>query len=290
VAISNPIGIVLRSWFLLPLCLVVGLFQALCVTDPSGPNHTGLQVKVQPHSIRLPIADATDNRFVRLSTSDGLSQTKADHIVQDDQGFIWFGTRYGLYRFDGYAFKIFLRDTANPKSLDGVVVRSLFKDHDGALWVECDRSLNKFDRTTETFTPHPIPAADHISQDAAGMLWIISPGAGLSGLDPVSGRIYHYTHDPNDPSSLSNTSLSYCSEDKKGTFWVASAGPLDEFDRRAGKVTKHILLPGVPGGFKFYEDRFGVFLIFHRPPNALAALDGMSNTLTYYAFPRRERP
>jgi ligand-binding sensor domain-containing protein/signal transduction histidine kinase len=264
------------------------VFQALAAADPSGPIDTGLQVKVEPRAIRLPIADATENRFVRLSASDGLLQTKADHIVQDDQGFMWFGTRYGLYRYDGYAFKVFARDAGNPKSLDGVVVKSLFKDRDGVLWVGCDRSLNKLDRTTETFTPYPIRAADHITQDAAGMLWITSPGAGLYGLDPASGRMYHYSHDPTDPSSLSNTSLSYCGEDREGNFWVASDGHLDEFDRRAGKVTKRILLPQAPGGFKFYEDRFGVFWIFHGPPNTLAALDRKSNTLTYYAFPKRE--
>jgi signal transduction histidine kinase/ligand-binding sensor domain-containing protein len=236
----------------------------------------------------LPIVSATDNRFVRLSTFEGLSQTKADHIVQDDQGFMWFGTRYGLYRYDGYAFKVFVRDAGNPNSLDGVVVKSLFKDRDGALWVGCDQSLNKFDWTTETFTRYPIPAAEHITQDAAGMLWITSPGNGLYGLDPASGRIRHYSHDPNDPSSLSSMSLSYCGEDKSGTFWVASDGHLDEFDRRAGKVTKHILLPEAPGGFKFYEDRFGAFWIFHGPPNTLAVLDRKTNTLTYYAFPKRE--
>src|SRR4051794_4356417 len=149
------------------------------MADQAGPNHAELQAKVNPRSIRLPIMDATDNRFVRLSTSEGLSQTKADHIVQDDQGFMWFGTRYGLYRYDGYAVKVFVRDAAHPNSLDGVVVKSLFKDRDGALWVGCDQSLNRFDRTTETFTRYPVPAADQITQDDTGMLWIISPGNGL---------------------------------------------------------------------------------------------------------------
>jgi signal transduction histidine kinase/ligand-binding sensor domain-containing protein len=208
--------------------------------------------------------------------------------VQDDQGFMWFRTRYGLYRYDGYAFKVFVRDAGNPNSLDGVVVKSLFKDRDGALWVGCDQSLNKFDRTTETFTRYPIPAADHITQDAAGTLWITSLGRGLYRLDPASQQIRHYLQDPNDPSSLSSMSLSYCGEDKSGTFLVASNRHLDEFDRRAGKVTKHILLPEAPGGFQFYEDRFGAFWIFGATPTTLAVLDRKTNTLTYYAFPKRE--
>jgi ligand-binding sensor domain-containing protein len=135
----------------------------------------------------------------------------------------WFGTRWELYRYDGYVFKVFVRDAGNPNSLDGIGVRALFKDRDGALWVGCDQSLNKFDQTMETFTRYPIPLATHITQDTAGLLWVTTLG-GLYRLDPASGEIQHYSHDPNDPSSLSSKNLSYCGEDKRGTFWVASNG------------------------------------------------------------------
>jgi signal transduction histidine kinase/ligand-binding sensor domain-containing protein len=139
----------------------------------------------------------------------------------------------------------------------------------------------------ETFTRYPIPLATHITQDTAGLLWVTTLG-GLYRLDPASGEIQHYSHDPNDPSSLSSKNLSYCGEDKSGTFWVASNGGLDEFDRKSGKVTRHIILPDVSGGFEFYEDRLGVFWIFHGSPNALAVFDRKTNTLTRYAFPKGE--
>jgi len=272
---------------LLCLGLVAGAFPSVCVADRSALRQAGSQVAVNPQSIRLPIVDATDNRFVRLSTAQGVSQIKVDQIAQDDEGFMWFGTRYGLYRYDGYSFKVFVHDPGNPNSLDGVVVNALFKDRDGVLWAGCDQSLNRFDRTTETFKQYPIPFASHITQDTAGILWLASRN-GLYRLDPASGRIQRYSYDPNDPTSLSSNYLSYCGEDKRGAFWVASNGHLDEFDRRAGKVTRHILLPEARYGFSFYEDRFGVFWIFHSSPNALAVFDREANTLTHYAFPERE--
>jgi ligand-binding sensor domain-containing protein/signal transduction histidine kinase len=276
-----------RLWLLLCLWLVGGVLPSVCVGGQPTPHHGGSQVNIDPQPIRLPIIDATDNRFLRLSTADEVSQTKVDHIVQDNEGFLWFGTRWGLYRYDGYAFKVFVRDAGNPNSLDGIDVRALFKDRDGALWVGCDQSLNKFDQTMETFTRYPIPLATHITQDTAGLLWVTTLG-GLYRLDPASGEIQHYSHDPNDPSSLSSKNLSYCGEDKSGTFWVASNGGLDEFDRKSGKVTRHIILPDVSGGFEFYEDRLGVFWIFHGSPNALAVFDRKTNTLTRYAFPKGE--
>jgi ligand-binding sensor domain-containing protein len=285
--ISDPIRLSLRPWLLLCLWSVCGGVPALCVAGRPAPHYAELQVSIAPEPVRLPIVDATDNRFLRLSTAEGMSQTKVDHMLQDNEGFMWFGTRYGLYRYDGYAFKIFVRDPGNPNSLDGIVVRALFKDREGALWVACDQSLNKFDEKTETFTRYPIPLATHITQDTAGLLWLATHG-GLYRLDPASGRIQRYSHDPNDPSTLSSSDLSYCGEDKEGRFWVASIGALDEFDRRAGKVMRRNILPDVLGGFEFYEDRFGTFWISRSSPNPLAVFDRKSNTLTRYAFPERD--
>ena len=230
----------------------------------------------------MPVVDAKDIRFSRLSTDEGLSQTKVSQVVQDDQGFMWFGTQYGLNRYDGYHFKLFVHDPRNPNSLSGAYIRTLFKDRNGALWVGCDQFLNKFNRTTETFTRYPVPFVNDISQDRAGTLWLASV-TGLYSLDPGSGTIRHYSHNPNDPSSLGDD-VKASRQDKEGRFWVVNSGHLDEFDRRTGKVTRHIPIPGAPLGFGFYEDRFGVFWIFHDNPNALSVFDPKKNTLTNYSF------
>ncbi len=238
---------------------------------------------VEPRPISLPVVDGKGIRFTRLSTDEGLSQTKVNNIVQDDQGFMWFGTQYGLNRYDGYNFKLFVHDPGNPNSLSGVYVDSLFKDRDGALWVGCDQFLNKFNRANETFTRYPVPFVTQISQDGAGVLWLATPN-GLYGLDPATGLIRRYSHNPSDPSSLSSDQVKSTGEDKEGRFWVATIGYLDEFDRKAARVTRHIPIAGAPAGFGFYEDRFGALWIFHDSPNALSVFDRKTNTLTNYSF------
>jgi len=255
------------------------------ITAPAG---TVPQASVGPRPIQLSIVDGTDIRFARVSTADGLSQTKVGQIVQDDQGFMWFGTQYGLNRYDGYTFKVFIHDPGNPNSLNGVYIRSLFKDRDGTLWVGCDQFVNKFDPATETFTRYPVPFASHISQDGAGVLWLAT-STGLYELDRATGRIRRYSHDPNDPSSLSGDVITMSGEDKGGRFWVANTKGLDELDRRTGKVTLHIPLPG-DWTFSFYEDRFGIFWIFNLSRNALAVFDRKTNTLTRYSFYKGEPP
>src|SRR5580700_698287 len=191
-ALSDQMRLKPRLWLHLCLWLSCGTLPSLCAAYQPTPHNTDLQVSVAAQPITLPIVDAQDNRFLRLSTSEGISQTKVDSIVQDNQGFMWLGTRFGLYRYDGYTFKLFVHDAGNPTSLDGVVVRALFKDRDGVLWVACDQSLNKFDHTTETFKRYPIPLVSHIIQDTAGLLWLTTSG-GLYCMDPVSGLIQRYS-------------------------------------------------------------------------------------------------
>ena len=93
------------------------------------------QTRINPGTIKLPIVDGADMRFARLSTSTGLLQTKIAQIVQDDQGFLWFGTQYGLIRYDGYSLRAFVNDPKDPHSLNGVQVDALFKDQIGRAHV-----------------------------------------------------------------------------------------------------------------------------------------------------------
>jgi hypothetical protein len=114
------------------------------------------QAQAEPRTIILPVVDGKGLRFTRLSTDEGLSQTRVIQIVQDDLGFMWFGSQYGLNRYDGYTFKVFKHEPGRTSSLSGVFIYSLFKDRTGTLWVGCDEFLDKFDPVTETFTHYRI--------------------------------------------------------------------------------------------------------------------------------------
>jgi PAS domain S-box-containing protein len=258
-----------------------------------GPVDLGAvrQARVDPRTITLPVVDGKGIRFTRLSTDEGLSQTKVSQIVQDDQGFMWFGSQFGLNRYDGYRFKVFKHEPGRTNSLSGVFISSLFKDRSGSLWIGCDEFLDKFDPLTETFTHYRIDTKDaqgetvpvtHISQDHMGMLWLAT-SRGLYRFDPSSGGIIRYRHDPNDPFSLSSDEIKATGEDKTGTFWVGTSEGLDAFDRATGKVTLHAPLHERTE-MSFYEDRFGVLWIFHSTGAGLAAFDRKTNTLTPYSF------
>jgi signal transduction histidine kinase/ligand-binding sensor domain-containing protein len=246
-------------------------------------NSTVPEATIIPRLTRLPIVDGYDVRFARFYNVEGPSISNVGPFVQDDQGFIWFGTPNSLNRFDGFTFKVFTHDPENPKSIGGSYVHALFKDRNGTLWAGSSQYLNRFDSQAETFSRFPVPSVYHISQDKSGTLWLSTP-TGLYALDPSSGRIRRFSHDPGDPASLESNDIKSTGEDKEGIFWVATSEGLDSFDRNIGKVTLHIPVHEASFPFSFYEDRFGVFWIYHVSGNPLAVFDRKTNTLTEFSF------
>src|SRR6201993_4551903 len=133
----------------LAVLLLVPL-RALAWASAGGSADTpSLDSPVDIETIRLPVVEGKDIRFARISSSQGLSQVRVSDIVQDDQGFIWFGTWNGLNRYDGYHFKVFKHDPERQESLSGVFIYSLFKDRAGTIWVGTDQFLDRFDRLAQ---------------------------------------------------------------------------------------------------------------------------------------------
>ncbi|MBD3306154.1 hypothetical protein GF339_07185, partial [candidate division KSB3 bacterium] len=83
-------------------------------------------------------------QFEHLRFEGELWQGKVYDIVQDAQGFIWFGTRNGLYRYDGYTLQKYQHDPNDPTSISGNRIRALHEDRQGNLWIGLiDGGLNR---------------------------------------------------------------------------------------------------------------------------------------------------
>jgi len=72
-------------------------------------------------------------RFQRLSVRQGLPQAQVTCTLQDQQGFMWFGTEEGLSRYDGHHFVNFSHDPNDPSSLSHNTVKALLEDRAGNL-------------------------------------------------------------------------------------------------------------------------------------------------------------
>ena len=246
----------------------------------------------RPYIDRIPILEGRDIRFRKLHNPQNLSRVRVESIVQDTQGFMWFGTWNGLNRYDGYKFKLFKHEASDPKSLSGVYVYALFKDHSGNLWVGTEGFVDRFNPDTESFTHYRLDQSatnrlssvvNHISEDLSDQLWV-STRNGLFRLDPNSGELKNYIHDRADPSTLASNEIKTSGEDRHGNFWVATSRTLDEFDRQTGKVKRHVQVGESGVGLWFHEDRFGVFWVIYGSLGYIATLDRETNRLTRFDY------
>ena len=264
----------------------VGLFAAACSLGVCAELHQSGRL------VQLPVVDGNDLRFNQLHPPQDQLQDEVNRIVQDDQGFMWFGTSDGLRRYDGYGFRAYRHNPKDPNSISGSTVYSLFKDRSGRLWVGSDAFLDLFDPATDKFTHFSGPGTAGIDslvldvhQDRKGILWVASY-QGLYRVDPTNWQTVRYRHQSDDPASLSSNLVKATFEERDGTFWVVTERGLDLFDRDTGKVTRHIsLMNGVePLRISLFQDHAGALWAIFSSKNGLALVDRAANKVTQYSF------
>lgn len=173
--------------------------------------------------------------FDRLSLTDGLSQATLPTIFQDKQGFMWFGTRDGLNRFDGYEFKVFQHDPNDPESISLNDISSVVQDQDGYIWIGTyGGGLNRLDLNTMKFkhyrhnreNPNSLSfdGVTKVLLDSKGELWVGTYEQGLNRFNRETGEFVHLLHDPRDATSLSSNVVWDLFEDSRGRIWVTTLG------------------------------------------------------------------
>jgi ligand-binding sensor domain-containing protein/signal transduction histidine kinase len=205
-------------------------------------------------------------RFERLSIEQGLSQQSVLTILQDRRGFMWFGTQAGLNRFDGYRVTVYRNDPNDPDSIPDNYVLASYEDEGGRLWFGTKGGLTRFDHATGKFVRFAAPgqgpqagaripgkpgteapyagnrAVLAIQPAPGGGLWLAT-GDGLQYLDPASGRLRAYRHDPADPRTLRDNRVNALALDGRGHLWIGTAAGLDRLVPGADRFDHHDLDP-----------------------------------------------
>ncbi|MEO8763735.1 MAG: two-component regulator propeller domain-containing protein, partial [Ginsengibacter sp.] len=202
---------------------------------------------------------------------NSLSNNRVPCFDIDSSGVIWAATYGdGLDKFDPErnSFTHFRHNMLDESSLSDDTVYSILRDHLGILWVGTYNGLDMLDEKKGKFTHFKNIPGDpsslsfkrvwHLYEDRQGTLWVgcgspfLTLGekpedGGLNRFDRSTGKFTRYLNDPGDSNTIANNKVRAIYEDRKGNFWVGSAGDgLHIMDRKTGRFTHYNYDPAHP--------------------------------------------
>jgi ligand-binding sensor domain-containing protein/signal transduction histidine kinase/CheY-like chemotaxis protein len=180
--------------------------------------------------------------FNTLDVEDGLSQNSVLSITQDAKGYLWFGTRHGLNKYDARTFKVFKTEKGDSTISANYIV-SLYTDQLHTLWAgtangglnRYNPELNIFEHIslkTATVTEDSNICVNVIYQDSKGRLWVGTANA----LNLLTGRkegTFTSFTTASHPGLAGNNIHSIC-EDHEGNVWIGTSSGLSRLTNEKG--------------------------------------------------------
>lgn len=164
--------------------------------------------------------DTVHYYFRTVDIRNGLSQNSVNQIFQDKKGFMWFGTKDGLNRYDGLSFHIYNNENSN---LGRNFITALYEDAKGNIWVGTDGGVFIYNPVLDSFTSFNLTSdkgtiirdfVTMIRSDKQNNVWISVENQGLFCYSSGEKLLKNYLHD----SGLANVTRFWMNGD---TFWLA---------------------------------------------------------------------
>lgn len=199
-------------------------------------------------------AQTNQLKFERFTVERGLSQSSVFSIAQDSLGFIWFGTKDGLNRYDSREFKVFKHKATDTTSISSSVnINVLLTDSKGNLWAGTQEGLNRYVPETNSFI--------------------------------------RYLNVPGDKNSLSNNTIRSLYEDKQGNLWVGTENGLNRLI--AGKRFERFFCKGSSGSGVIHPTIKAIYrdsknLLWVGTSNGLASMDFKNGSCKIKAYFHQE--
>lgn len=215
------------------------------------PNILALLIGLTACISPVPAQDQ-DLKFQRYTVLDGLSTGYIHCILQDQRGFMWFGTDMGLNRFDGYTFKTYLADEDDPNSLNDNLITTIIEDSKGRLWIGSSSikgGLHMYNRDKDNFIrilPDPDRPANpgeniirSIAEDGGGNVWLAT-NDGMKMFAPDLGTAGFTFSDvkADFPSDLITGTVDILFIDTRDNMWLGTSNGLYLFNRKTDQINQ----------------------------------------------------
>lgn len=191
-----------------------------------------------------------------MNKTMGLSSDRIIAIAEDESGFAWIGTDFGLNRFDGTKVKTFVHQDNDSTTIMSNYVLDIFPDPgNGVMWVGTTKGISAFDPQSQTFKNYyhdpknpnsPFErSAYHIYKDSQGDIWIAFKRGGILKYRPKTDDFQRFLclEDVNkDNPEACEFSAVWIDEDpqQNNILWIATADGLTRFDKKTGQGHNYI--------------------------------------------------
>lgn len=176
-------------------------------------------------------------------------------IVQDKQGFMWFGGANGMARYDGYNLVFYKHEDGVAGTVSHSYINHMMVAQDGSLWVGTQSGLNLYDPETDTFetflhqsdSPYGRSVNDvrYIFEDSRNHIWLGTRG-GLNRFYPEDGAFTRYFYDVY-PEGKGDSVVWAIVEDKEGIMWIGNhTSGLSRFDPKNNRFRHYRHEPDNP--------------------------------------------
>ncbi|MBB6501239.1 hybrid sensor histidine kinase/response regulator transcription factor [Pedobacter cryoconitis] len=193
-----------------------------------------------------------------------LNSNRIVALLHDRQGRFWIGTRASGIHLYNEGSDNFSHFYGRHPEHDLKVVRTLFQDSKGNVWMACGSGtyilepnttqVKRFKTNDERMLLDDI---NFIQEDSRGYIWLGGYESGLIRYMPVRKTIRAFTKDDGLPSNVVLGML----EDDKGNLWISTDNGLSKFDRE--KFKTYTVRDGLPGNVfnynSFFKDSRGEF-------------------------------
>ncbi|MEN0055717.1 MAG: two-component regulator propeller domain-containing protein [Mucilaginibacter sp.] len=205
-------------------------------------------------SAKATLAQILHFKFTHINISQGISNSTIETIYQDSKGYMWFGTRDGLNRYDGYQVKVFKNQPNDPKSISNNFIKCIYEDAYHNLWIGTTNGLNRFNpykNTFERYKHNPLNKEsisgndiNCLYTDKRGTLWVGTNGGGLSRFDFSSNQFKHFEQPGKQSINLDTIEVNHLFEDSKNNFWLATDKGVSLLNRDNGQLQTRFNING----------------------------------------------
>ena len=235
-----------RQYSLLPDIKVQSLYQDSQKNLWICTSHQGVY-RLAPDGSILNFRNLPDN-------TNSLSNNDVRCAIEDDLGNLWFGTFYGLNKYNPstQVWENHVHQNNISHSLSHSSIFALYKDTQGGIWIGTYFGGVNYYNPTDDHTsyyeanpdiPHALsfPVVGKMQEDSEHNLWICTEGGGLNFLDRQTRQFTRYVHNKGDLSGIGHNNLKCIWLRKEtGQLYIGThTGGLTIFDTR--KKTAHTL-------------------------------------------------